>query len=126
MTISRNWKRIAVKLSVLRLFNDSKFDKCSLEWFQTRKTHKKTLKKGEQLLSFDKHRRCFKLFTKSRSSCCAISLLFNSFNIKRLKDAAFRIALMIVSFKYLLKKDKPYEIHHQNIQRFLDEIYRIP
>ena len=30
-----------------------------------------------------------------------------------------------MSFKYLLKNDKPNKIHHQNIRRVLTEIHRI-
>ena len=82
-----------------------------------------------KLLSFNK-RILFKAFVESQFKCCPIFWMFHSRRsnnkINRLHERALRIVYDddVSTFDQLLAMDKPFCIHHQNIQGLLIEIYK--
>ena len=80
--------------------------------------------------SFNKRRTVFKAFVESQFKYCPIVWMFHSRctnnKINRLHERALRTVYddEVSTFHQLLAMDKYFCIHHQNIRRFLLEIYK--
>ena len=83
-----------------------------------------------KLLSFNKRRKIFKVFVESQFKYCPIAWMFHSWcankKVKKIHERALRIIYEddVSTFDQLLSMDKPFCIHHQNIQRLLIKIYK--
>ena len=122
------WKSNDVKFLGVTIEIDLKFDKYVLKLCS--KAHQKisVLSRMADLLSFNKRRALFKAFVESQFKYYPIVWMFhsrrtNKFN--RLHERALRIVYNddVSTFHELLAMDKSFYIHHQNIQRLLNEIY---
>ena len=122
------WESNDVKLLGVTIDRDLKFDKHVLKLCSKANQKLSALSRMTNLLSFNK-RALFKAFVESQFKYYPIVWMFhsrrtnNKFN--RLHERALRIVYNddVSTFHELLAMDKSFYIHHQNIQRLLNEIY---
>ena len=124
------WESNDVKLLGVTIDRDLKFDKHVLKFCSKANQKLSALSRVANLLSFNKRRTLFEAFVESQFKYCPIVWMFHSGRtnnkINRLYERALRIVYddNVSTFDQLLTMDKPFCIHHQNIQRLLIEIYK--
>ena len=119
-----------VKLLGIIIDRNLKFDKHVLKLCSKANQKLNALSRMAKLLSFNKRRAFFKAFAEFFFKYCLIVWIFHSRRTNNKINKLYERALRIVydddvsTFDQLLAMDKSFCIHHQNIQRFLIEIYK--
>ena len=125
---SKTWEKSLVKLLVLTMDNELKFDKYVTEICAKVNRKLSVLLRLSKFLFLDKWRTLFKSFIEAQFKYCSLIWMFCSHSsnkkINRLHERALRLVYddYSSSFETLLDRDSSFTIHHQNIQSMLIEI----
>ena len=125
------WEDKEVKLLGITIDNELKFDRHVSDICLKANRKLSALIRMSKFLSLDKRQIVFKAFVESQFQYCPLVWMFHSRTlnnrINRLHERALRTVYgdYESSFETLLDKDGSFLIHHQNIQRFAIEIYKM-